>query len=56
MYRTIFIDYEVRFVTDERQRAARVAHLKAARERCARKGILRRCAPVLPGEPTGSGA
>jgi hypothetical protein len=47
MYRTIYIDYEGRFVTGERERAARIAHLRAAGERCPRKGILRRCAPVV---------
>jgi hypothetical protein len=46
MYHTIFIDYQGRFTTDERGREARIAHLKAAGERCPRKGIRRRCAPV----------
>jgi hypothetical protein len=51
MYRTIYVDYQGRFVTDERTRAARIAHLKAAQERCARKGVLRRCQSVAGAQP-----
>jgi hypothetical protein len=47
MQHTIFIDYQGRFVADERERAARIAHLRAAGERCPRKGILHRCTPVM---------
>jgi hypothetical protein len=47
MYHPIFIDHQGRFRADERGRVARIAHLKAARERCPRKGIRRRCAPAV---------
>ena len=46
MYHIIYIDYEGRFVTAERDRLTRIAHIEAAQERCSRKGILRRCQPV----------
>jgi hypothetical protein len=46
MQHTIFIDYQGRFAVDERERAARIAHLRAAGERCPRKGMWRRCAPA----------
>jgi hypothetical protein len=48
MYRTIFIDDRGRFGADERRRATRIAHLRAAAERCLRRGILRRCHPASP--------
>jgi hypothetical protein len=48
MFHMIFTGYQLQFVPSDRELSARIAHLRAAGERCARKGFLRRCAPVAP--------
>jgi hypothetical protein len=46
MYHMIFTGHQLQYVPRERELAARIAHLRAAGERCARRGFLRRCAPA----------
>jgi hypothetical protein len=50
MERVISIEHRGGWVRDEQMKAERLRHRRAADERCARTGVLRRCAPVSPGQ------
>ena len=48
MERVIGIDHAGGWSRDETMKAERLRHRRAAAERCARAGLLRRCTPVPP--------
>ena len=49
MERIVGIDHQGGWTRDDELMAERLRHRRAAAERCARVGLLRRCAPVPPG-------
>ena len=49
MERVIGIDHWGGWSRDESMKAERLRHRRAARARCVRAGLLRRCGPVAPG-------
>jgi hypothetical protein len=50
MERIIGIEHQGGWTREAQVRAERLRDRRAAGERCARTGVLRRCTPVVPGQ------